>query len=120
MTIEKRDVLAILSSITAGASVAVTMGLGDTVDALAPGYGKRVLAVITLVSIIAMTLSRVLSNPSPPAGTVSAVIPPGTIPVVAPAPGTGLISVAHVANDAILAVSTASYAEPHTTKGASP
>jgi hypothetical protein len=74
----RADIIALLSSIAAAASIAASLGLGDSIDALAPGYGKKVLAVITLVSVIAATLSRVLSNPSPPAGTASVITPSAT------------------------------------------
>lgn len=112
MNINRADLIAVLSAIAAGASIALSLDLGPTIDALAPGYGKQVLAAITLVSIIAATLSRVLTNPSPPVGTVAALIPPGSIPVVTTAPGTGVVSVAHVNPATILTVTRATDAPP--------
>ncbi|MGB8265189.1 MAG: hypothetical protein WCE44_02585 [Candidatus Velthaea sp.] len=83
----RSDLIALLSSIAAAASISASLGLGDSIDALAPGYGKKVLAVITLISVVAMVLSRLISNPSPPAGTASVVTPsPNATPVLTTPP----------------------------------
>lgn len=76
MNIAGIDLISFLSQLTGISAGAVAIGLGDAIDTLAPGWGKKTLAVLAIVSFGAGQLLRILRNPSPPAGTVSLVTKP--------------------------------------------
>ncbi len=71
--------------------------------------------VLSLVAVgygVVTLWYRLRSNPSPPSGTVSAVIPKGSVPVIAAAPGTGSPSVAIASPATVLEVTPATQKPP--------
>lgn len=93
----RTDLLSILIPVSGLVVYASSLGLADQIDAIAPGWGKKTLALISLVSIVAGIIVRVLQNPTPTntitvtdeatgrSTTVATVNPPGTITAPTPA-----------------------------------
>ena len=69
------DVVSILSALAGLVGTGLLATFGTAIDAIAPGWGTKVVALLTAVSYAAAIILRVLTNPSPPAGTVSTVQP---------------------------------------------
>lgn len=103
-------VIAICSVLTVGAlnTILKPWGMSDAAITMLSTRIGSVAAAAVLVTLIINSLK----NPSPPSGTVSAVIPEGSVPVVAAAPGTGAPSVAVAAPETVLQVTPATQAPP--------
>lgn len=59
----RSDVLAICGNVAALCGAFAVAGVGDTIDALAPGWGKKAVAVFSLAALVASNLTRILANP---------------------------------------------------------
>lgn len=65
MNLSRSDVVSLATQIGGGCALAVSAGLGPAIDAIAPGWGQRTLAILGLVSIIAGIIVRTMTNPTP-------------------------------------------------------
>jgi len=63
--LSRSDILAISTQLSGLAVLAASLGLGDQIDAIAPGWGKKVVALVGIISFGAGVVVRVLSNPTP-------------------------------------------------------
>ena len=61
----RSDLIAICSQLSGLAVLAVSVGLGDQIDAIAPGWGKKTVALLGVVSFGAGVVVRILTNPTP-------------------------------------------------------
>lgn len=61
----RSDALSLLTQVSGMATLAVTAGVGEQIDAIAPGWGKKVLATLGIVSFGAGIIVRFLTNPTP-------------------------------------------------------
>jgi hypothetical protein len=59
----RTDALAILGNVAALCGAFAVAGVGDTIDTLAPGWGKKAVAVFSLTSLVAGNITRILANP---------------------------------------------------------
>ncbi len=110
MKLGRFDVLKIL-----GYTISITALL--TPDILSQlGFSNHWASLISTVAgrvlLGATLIASVLRNPSPAPGTVSAVIPVGSVPVVTAAPGTGSASVAVADPKVVLGLTSATIAPP--------
>lgn len=85
-------------------------------DAMIATVTARIASVIAASLLITMLINA-FKNPTPPSGTVSAVIPKGSVPVVTAAPGTGTQSVAIASPETVLQVTPANQTPPPQSKG---
>lgn len=103
-------VIAIGSVLTIGALNTVLKPWGVS-DAEIAVISARIGSFVALAVLVTMVINA-LKNPTPPTGTVSAVIPTGSVPVVTAAPGTGAQSVAVAAPQTVLEVTPATQKPP--------
>jgi uncharacterized protein (DUF58 family) len=103
-------VIAICSVLTVGALNTILKPWGMS-DAAITMLSTRIGSIAAAAVLVTMVINT-LKNPSPPEGTLSAVIPKGSVPVVAAAPGTGDPSVAVAAPETVLQVTPATQAPP--------
>jgi hypothetical protein len=69
----RNDVIALLSTIAGVCGLASAAGFSASIDAVAPGWGVKTVAVLGIVGLVVGQVLRTLSNPSPPPGTASVV-----------------------------------------------
>ena len=103
-------IIAICSVLTVGAlnTILKPWGLNDAeITTISLRIGS-----IGSAAVLVMMVINAIKNPTPPPGTTSAVIPQGSVPVVAPAPGGGAPTVAVVSPSSVTAVTPASTAPP--------
>lgn len=60
----RTDIIAICTQLSGLSVLAVSLGLGDQVDAIAPGWGKKTLAICGMLSFAAGVVVRILTNPT--------------------------------------------------------
>ncbi len=107
----KPDIAALISFAAGGGLAGIFIGLGYVFPAHKDEFTNAGLAIVAVCTSLAGII-RTLANPSAPAGTVSANIPIGSIPVVAAAPGTNQQSVAVADPNIVLGVTAATVAPP--------
>ena len=76
----RNDIVALASTIAGVCALASAAGFQQSIDALAPGWGVKVVAVLGILGLVAGQITRTLSNPSPPQGMVSVNAPKNAAP----------------------------------------
>jgi len=71
----KFDFAAILSTVVGVGALATDAAFGTYLQTLFGAHANAILAALGGAGLLAATILRVISNPSPPAGTVSVVEP---------------------------------------------
>jgi len=80
--VTRNDLIALLSTIAGVCGLAASAGFSSSIDAVAPGWGTKTVAVLGIVGLVVGQLLRTLGNPSPPPGTASVVTAaPSSTPV---------------------------------------
>jgi hypothetical protein len=73
--LHRGDLVALLTQVGGISTMALSFGLSAQIDALAPGWGVKTLAVIGILSFAAGQLARIIGAPTPPKGMASVITP---------------------------------------------
>ena len=88
------DITTIVFAIAGVAGSGLIGPLGDALDNIDPGYGKKIIGILTAISYAAAIIVRVLYNPTPGAGMAAVVsstdpVQIGSLNVTPPIVGSG-------------------------------
>lgn len=73
------DLVSILTVVSGLAVYGVSLGLGDQIDTIAPGWGKKTMAFLGLASFGATIILRIIRNPTPTETTTLPTASGGTV-----------------------------------------